>query len=189
MTRACRAFEETETGETFSLQNERLLKVELADATIQAKPGSMVAYQGEVKFEHAGSGGLSRHDEEDGHRRGHEADEADRAPARCSSPTTPRRSIWSSSTTTASRSTATTCSPSRPGIEWDIRKVEGASGAMAGGLFNLELSGSGSVALLSHGPPLLLELDGTPTFADPQAAITWSSGVRPRSRPTWASRR
>jgi uncharacterized protein (AIM24 family) len=50
---------------------------------------------------------------------------------------------------------------------------------MAGGLFNLELSGTGTLALLSHGPPLLIELDGTtPTFADPQAAITWSGGVR-----------
>jgi uncharacterized protein (AIM24 family) len=65
------------------------------------------------------------------------------------------------------------------GIDWDIRKVEGGSGVMAGGLFNLELKGTGTVALVSHGPPLLLELDGvTPTYADPQAAITWSDGVR-----------
>ncbi len=48
------AFKETETGEAFSLQNSKLLKVELADVTVQAKLGSMVAYQGEVKFEHAG---------------------------------------------------------------------------------------------------------------------------------------
>ena len=47
------------------------------------------------------------------------------------------------------------------GIDWNIRKVEGASGVLAGGLFNLELTGSGSVALLSHGPPLMIELDGT----------------------------
>ena len=53
-------FKETETGETFSLQNDRLLKVELAGVTVQAKAGSMVAYQGEVKFEHAGSGGIGR---------------------------------------------------------------------------------------------------------------------------------
>jgi uncharacterized protein (AIM24 family) len=53
-------FKESETGETFSLQNERLLKVELAGATIQARAGSMVGYQGEVKFEHAGSGGFGR---------------------------------------------------------------------------------------------------------------------------------
>src|ERR671918_1991776 len=53
-------FKETDTGEAFSLQNSKLLKVELSDVTIQAKLGSMVAYQGDVKFEHAGSGGISR---------------------------------------------------------------------------------------------------------------------------------
>ena len=40
--------------EAFALQNSKLLKVELNQVTIQAKLGSMVAYQGDVKFEHAG---------------------------------------------------------------------------------------------------------------------------------------
>src|SRR6476661_1431035 len=53
-------FQETESQDAFALQNSKLLKVRLDQVTIQAKLGSMVAYQGEVKFEHAGSGGLSR---------------------------------------------------------------------------------------------------------------------------------
>ena len=53
-------FAETETGQPFTKQNSKLLKVELNQITIQAKLGSMVAYQGDVSFEHAGSGGLSR---------------------------------------------------------------------------------------------------------------------------------
>ena len=32
----------------------------LDQVTIQAKLGTMVAYQGDVKFEHAGSGGMAR---------------------------------------------------------------------------------------------------------------------------------
>jgi uncharacterized protein (AIM24 family) len=63
------------------------------------------------------------------------------------------------------------------GIDWDIKRVEGASSALAGGLYNMELAGSGWIALVSDGPPLLIQLDGEQTFADPQAAITWSSGV------------
>ena len=47
-------FKETEAGEALSLQNSKLLKVELADVTVEAKLGSMVAYQGDAKFEHAG---------------------------------------------------------------------------------------------------------------------------------------
>ena len=52
-------FQETQSEQPFALQNSKLLKVSLDQVTIQAKAGSMVAYQGDVSFEHAGSGGLS----------------------------------------------------------------------------------------------------------------------------------
>ena len=48
---------------------------------------------------------------------------------------------------------------------------------MGGGLFNMSLQGTGWVAILSDGPPVLLNVAAAPTFADAQAAITWSSGV------------
>src|SRR3954468_1128614 len=53
-------FNETASTDAFALQNSKLLKVRLEQVTIQAKLGSMVAYQGEATFEHAGSGGMSR---------------------------------------------------------------------------------------------------------------------------------
>ncbi len=53
-------FNETQSQEAFALQNSKLLKVRLGAGHIQAKAGSMVAYQGNVTFEHAGSGGLGR---------------------------------------------------------------------------------------------------------------------------------
>src|SRR5687768_12462311 len=52
-------FAEVETGEAFTLQNHRLLKVELSATSVMAKNGAMVAYQGDVRFEHKG-GGLGR---------------------------------------------------------------------------------------------------------------------------------
>ena len=69
-----------------------MLKVQLSGETIQAKLGSMVAYQGDVKFEHAGSRRAEADGEEGGHRRGRRADEDLRARARSSSPTWRRRS-------------------------------------------------------------------------------------------------
>jgi uncharacterized protein (AIM24 family) len=169
-------FQETESPEACSLQNSKLLKVELADVTIQAKLGSMVAYQGDVKFEHAGSGGVSR---------------------------MLKKAVTSEGTNLMKISGAgevflgdmaqdihlikleddkITANGANvlafdAGIDWDIKRVEGASSALAGGLYNMELAGSGWIALVSDGPPLLLQLDGEQTFADPQAAITWSSGV------------
>ena len=53
-------YNETQSTDSFTLQNSKLLKVSLDQVTIQAKAGSMVAYQGNVSFEHAGSGGLGR---------------------------------------------------------------------------------------------------------------------------------
>jgi uncharacterized protein (AIM24 family) len=62
-----------------------------------------------------------------------------------------------------------------PGIDWDIKRVEGA-GRLAGGLFNVVLQGTGKVAVTSDGEPVLLDTS-TPTFADPDSAIAWSGGV------------
>jgi Mitochondrial biogenesis AIM24 len=49
-------FAEVETGEAFTLQNPRLLKIELSETSILARNGAMVAYQGDVKFVHKGGG-------------------------------------------------------------------------------------------------------------------------------------
>ncbi len=53
-------FNETQSTDAFALQNSKLLKVSLNQVTVQSKIGSMVAYQGDVTFEHAGSGGMGR---------------------------------------------------------------------------------------------------------------------------------
>jgi uncharacterized protein (AIM24 family) len=173
---AFQEFRETDGGRPFSLQNPKLLKVELSDVTIQAKSGAMVAYQGEIKYEHAGTGGLSRLIKKSVTGEGSrlmkisgsgEVFLADRAQEIHLLDLADDRITVNSHNLLAFDA----------GIDWDIKKVEGASGVLAGGLFNLTLAGTGSVALLSDGPPLLLEVGGTPTFADPQAAITWSSGV------------
>ena len=174
---ALQKFTETESGESFALQNDRLLKVELAAVTIQAKLGSMVAYQGEVKFERAGSGGMGRLMKKMATGEGvklmtvsgtGEVFLADHAQEVHLVKLNDDRITVNSQNLLAFDA----------GIDWDIRKVEGASGVLAGGLFNLELAGSGWVALLSDGPPMLLQLKDDPAYADPQAAITWSSGVK-----------
>jgi uncharacterized protein (AIM24 family) len=62
-------------------------------------------------------------------------------------------------------------------IDWDIERVQGAGAMMGGGLFNTSLKGTGYVAIVSDGPPVMLDVGSAPTFADAQAAITWSEGV------------
>jgi len=169
-------FKETEGGEAFRLQNSKLLKVELTGEEIQTKVGAMVAYQGEVDFEHAGSGGMSRFIKKAVTGEGQslmkvtgqgEVFLADRAQD--------IHLIY------LENDKITVNGPNvlafDAGIDWDIERVQGMSGMTGGGLYNTALQGTGWVAILSDGPPVLLNVAQAPTFADPQAAITWSSGV------------
>ena len=169
-------FKETEGGEAFRLQNSKLLKVELAGVEIQAKLGSMVAYQGDVSFEHAGSGGLSRMIKKAVTNEG-----ADLMKVSGTGEIFLADMAQDVQLLRLEDEAITANGPHvlafDAGIAWDIKRVEGASGALSGGLYNMELSGTGNVALVSDGPPVLIEIDGESTFADPQAAITWSQGV------------
>jgi uncharacterized protein (AIM24 family) len=170
-------YQETQSQEAFAPQNSKLLKVSLNEITIQAKLGSMVAYQGDVSFEHAGSGGMSRLVKKamtgEGTRLmkisgtgevflGIQAQDVHLLKLENDAITVNGANLLAFDA----------------GIDWDIKKVEGAAGFMGGGLFNTSLQGSGWVAVISDGPPVLLNTGDAPTFADPQAAITWSSSVQ-----------
>jgi uncharacterized protein (AIM24 family) len=170
-------FQETQSQEAFALQNSKLLKVSLDQVTIQAKRGAMVAYQGDVSFEHAGSGGMTRMLKK----------------AATGEGTSLMKMSGTGEVFLADsaqeihllklENDAITCNGSNvlafdAGIDWDIQRVQGASGMLGGGLFNMALQGSGWVAVISDGPPVLLDTGQAPTFADPQAAITWSSSVQ-----------
>jgi uncharacterized protein (AIM24 family) len=169
-------FSETTSTDTFTLQNGKLLKVSLAGATIQAKVGSMVAYQGDVTFEHAGSGGVGRLLKKAVTGEGQtlmkvtgtgevfladEAQDIHLVRLEGEKITVNGRNLLAFDTE----------------IDWNVERVQGASGAMGGGLYNTSLRGTGWVAILSDGPPVMLDVASAPTFADAQAAITWSEGV------------
>jgi uncharacterized protein (AIM24 family) len=67
-------------------------------------------------------------------------------------------------------------------LEWDIKRVEGAS-MMAGGVFNTTFTGTGTVAITSHGTPVVLNVDA-PTYADIQAAVAWTASLTTSVRRT-----
>jgi uncharacterized protein (AIM24 family) len=171
-----REFKETQSHDAFSLQNERLLKVRLEAVTIQARQGAMVAYQGDVHFEHSGSG-MKRLMKKMATGEGVDlmkasgtgevflairAQEIHLIPLNDEEITVNGQNVLAFDA----------------GVDWDIKKVEGMSGVMTGGLFNIKLKGTGAVAVVSDGPPVLLDVGSAPTFCDPQAAIVWSQGVK-----------
>jgi uncharacterized protein (AIM24 family) len=170
------ALKETESTDSFSLQNSKLLKVELAEATVQAKLGSMVAHQGDVKFEHAGSGGMTRMVKKAMTGEGTELMKVSGSGEVFLADQAQDIQLLKLENESITANGANVLA-FEEGIDWDIKRVEGLSSMLGGGLYNMSLSGSGFVAIISDGPPLLIEVDGESTFADPQAAITWSSGL------------
>ena len=170
-------YQETESAESFSLQNSKCLKVELSGETIQAKLGSMVAYQGDVNIEHAGSGGLARM-----------AKKAMTGEGASLAKISGKGEVFLADLgqdvqiLKLDDEAITVNGPNLlafdADIDWDIKKVEGASGMLGGGLYNTHLEGTGYVALVSDGAPVMISVSDEPAYADPQAAITWSDGLK-----------
>lgn len=167
---------ETTSTEAFALQNAYLLKVRLDQGPIQAKSGSMVAYQGDAKFEHVG-GGMGKFIKKAMTGEGQslmsitgtgEVFIAD------SKKNIHLIYLENESITVNGRALLALDA----GLDWDVERVKGgAAGMMAGGLFNTTIRGTGHVALVTDGPPVLLDVSSAPTFADAQAAVAWSGGV------------
>jgi uncharacterized protein (AIM24 family) len=174
------SFQETTSTDAFALQNSKLLKVSLNQITIQAKLGSMVAYQGDVHFEHAGSGGLNKFIKKA------VTGEGTKLMKASGTGEVFLAHLAQDIHLIKLENDQITCNGENilafdAGIDWDIKRLEGGgamSGALAGGLYNMALTGSGWVAVVSDGPPVLLQTGDVPTFCDPQAAITWSSNLQ-----------
>jgi uncharacterized protein (AIM24 family) len=162
----------------FTLQNSSLLKVRLQNDAIQAKLGSMVAYQGDVRFEYQ-SGGMGRFFKKaltgEGVKLMAATGTGDLFLAQDA-----RKIMLIDLQNERMTVNGDNILAFDTGVDWDIRRVEGA-GRLAGGLFNVVLEGTGKVAVTAHGEPVLLDTN-TPTFADPDSAIAWSGNVRTNIR-------
>ena len=165
------------------LQNERMLKVDLSGTGgfFYARQGAMVAYQGEVDFAYEGSGGLGKMFKKAMTGEGmalmkvsgsgdvflaQEADEIFVLELEDEAVTVNGNAVLAFES----------------GLAWDIKRVEGAS-MVSGGLFNTTFTGSGMIAVVAHGTPVVLQVD-VPTFVDMQSAVLWSAGLQSSIRKT-----
>jgi uncharacterized protein (AIM24 family) len=65
-------------------------------------------------------------------------------------------------------------------VLWDITLMRRMAGFMAGGLFNIRLTGPGRVAITTHYDPLTIRIKpGQPVFTDPNATVAWSGSLSP----------
>ncbi len=170
-------FSETTSQDPFTLQNKKLLKINMAYGQVWAKSGSMVAYQGDVRFENKGSGGLNRMMKSAMTGEGvdlmsctgqGELFVADRAS---------EIQVFYLENDMVSVNGRNVLAFSGS-IEWDIHRVQARGGMMAGGLYNVSLRGTGYVAVTTEGDPVALDVSGAPTFGDAQAVVLWTAGVQ-----------
>ncbi|MCL9798177.1 AIM24 family protein, partial [Frankia sp. AgKG'84/4] len=61
-------------------------------------------------------------------------------------------------------------------VRTEVKRIESA-GIPGGGLFHFEVSGPGSVVVMTKGSPMTLPVQG-PTFADMNALVAWTTGMR-----------
>ncbi|MFC5677868.1 AIM24 family protein [Aeromicrobium endophyticum] len=168
---------EVQTSERFTLQNPRMLKVTLG-APVLATKGVMVAYQGQVTFEHKSAGSIGKLmkkvvTSEDnplmtvaGQGEVFFADTAKNVFV---------LNLEGDGITINGRNLLAFDAS----LDHDIRRVKGV-GVAAGGLFNTVVNGTGQVALVADGDPMILDCSQQPTYVDINAAVCWSANLQPQ---------
>lgn len=163
-------------GQRFALQNSQLLRVSLGPDVLSVK-GAMVAFQGQVRFDHEKAGSVGK-----------------LLKKMVTSEDMPLMRVSGQGEVFFANEAGYVYLVELAGdgisvngrnllafdaaLQWDINRVKGA-GMMAGGLFNTTVSGTGTVALCTVGHPVVLDCSQQPTYVDVQACVAWSSNLVP----------
>ncbi|MEV5833513.1 AIM24 family protein [Nocardia sp. NPDC052112] len=157
-------------------QGGKMIKVAVNGETM-ARAGSMVAYQGDLHFKALGSGGIGRAIQQ-----------------RLTGEGVPLMQVSGRGDLFLADAAADVHTVDLDGtdgltingsnvlafdtsLSYNIQRVQGAAGfASNAGFFNCVFSGRGRIAITTHGSPVVLNVD-QPTYADPQAAVAWSSSL------------
>jgi uncharacterized protein (AIM24 family) len=171
---------EVEATARFTRQNSKMLRVALGPGSpdLLATKGSMVAYQGSIRFDHEGSGGVGKF-----------------LKKVLTSEDLPLMRVSGAGEVFFAQEAGDVYLVEMTGdalsvnganllafdasLEWDIHRVQGA-GTVAGGLYNTVVSGTGTVALVTVGQPVVLDCSAQPTYVDVQAAVGWSANLVPQ---------
>ncbi|TFE00566.1 AIM24 family protein [Jeotgalibacillus salarius] len=172
--------QEESARDFFELETDRMLEVNL-NGQVWAKAGSMISYEGKIKFEREGmlehglgkfmkkafSGEGAQLMKANGQGKLYIADMGKKITVL----DLEGESIFINGNDLLAF---------QDGLDWDIKLMRRVAGMMAGGLFNVRLEGNGLVAFTSHYEPLtLLVTPGRPVFTDPNATVAWSGNLEP----------
>ncbi|MGW0768720.1 TerD family protein [Streptomyces sp. NPDC002676] len=173
---ALQAFKETPTGQRWTQQNKKLIRVDLGigGQPVLARQGSMVLYQGKVDFGYKGAGFAGRIV---GGATGQEMQLM-----RC----TGNGQVFLAENSTmlhpielqgdAICVSAENVLAFDESLQYEVRRIEG-HGIPGGALFTMQFQGTGTIVLKTHGTPVVLPVTPT-TFADCNAVVAWSAAAQ-----------
>lgn len=171
------AHHEVQTSERWVKQSTKMLRVNVTGTDVIAAKGSMVAYQGQIQFHHEGAGSFGKF-----MKKALTGEGAPLMRMQGQGEVFLARDAQNIFTILLENEGLTVNGSSLLAfdhtLQWDIKMIRGA-GMMAGGLFNLEIGGQGTVAVSCAGSPLLLDCSQQPTYVDPNAAVCWSANLTP----------
>ncbi len=173
---ALQQFKETPTGQRWTPQNKKLIRVDLGigGQPVLARQGSMVLYQGKVDFSYKGAGFAGRIV---GNATGQEMQLM-----RC----TGQGQVFLAENSTMLHPielqgdgvcvSAENVLAFDEGLQYEVRRIEG-HGIPGGALFTMQFTGTGTLVVKTHGTPVVLPVTPT-TFADANAVVAWSSAAQ-----------
>ncbi|MFD1657924.1 AIM24 family protein, partial [Streptomyces caeni] len=173
---ALQAFKETPTGQRWTQQNKKLVRVDLGigGQPVLARQGSMVLYQGKVDFGYKGAGFAGRIV---GNATGQEMQLM-----RC----TGHGQVFLAENAThlhpielqgdAICVSAENVLAFDESLQHEVRRIEG-HGIPGGALFTMQFQGTGTIVVKTHGTPVVLPVTPT-TFADCNAVVAWSAAAQ-----------
>ncbi len=167
---------ENTSQDPFSLQNKKMLKIQMGYGPVWARTGSMVAYQGDVRFQNTGSGGLDKWMKQKLTGEGVDMMQCTGQGELFVADLASEIQVMYLENDMISVNGANVLAFSSS-IEWDIHRVQARGAMMTGGLYNVSLRGTGYVAVTTKGDPVALDVASAPTFADAQAVVLWTAGV------------
>ncbi|MFF0009007.1 TerD family protein [Streptomyces tibetensis] len=173
---ALQQFKETPTGQRWTQQNKKLVRVDLGmgGQPVLARQGSMVLYQGKVDFSYKGAGFAGRIV---GNATGQEMQLM-----RC----TGQGQVFLAENSTmlhplelqgdAVCVSAENVLAFDESLTYEVRRIEG-HGIPGGALFTMQFQGTGTIVVKTHGTPVVLPVTPT-TFADCNAVVAWSAAAQ-----------
>jgi uncharacterized protein (AIM24 family) len=165
----------------FELETKHLLEINLNNQAVWTKRGSMVSYVGNINFERQGmlSGGIgnllkkaisgegAKLMKAEGTGKLYVADSGKKV-----------RILYLNNESVCVNGNDVLAH--EQSVKSDITMLKSVAGMLAGGLFQVKLSGTGHIAITTHGDPLtLLVTPDTPVFTDPNATVAWSGNLSP----------